>query len=55
MIFGMSFRRFEIEHLNLECMNDSFTVRISPKVGMILFGLFEFLERELILTSEEII
>ena len=45
MKFHESFRRFEIEHLNLERMNDSFTVRTSPKVGMILFGIF--LEREL--------
>ena len=41
-----SFRTFEIEHLNLERMNDSFTVRTSPKVGMILFGPFKtFRER----------
>ena len=50
-----SFRTFEIEHLNLERMNDSFTVRTSPKVGMILFGLFQFLEREFKMTSKEII
>ena len=37
-----SFRTFEIEHLNLERINDSFTVRTSPKVGMILFGPFNF-------------
>ena len=55
MKFHDSFRRFEIEHLNLERMNDSFTVRTSPKVGMILFGLFQFLERELKMTSKEII
>ena len=43
-----SFRTFEIEHLNLERMNDSFTVRTSPKVGMILFGIF----RERVLDDE---